>query len=168
MMRSPLIKGLLVAALHVGIVASLGAKLLVDRATRPRVWARMAPIDPDLPIRGRYVRMGLEAVPDPDVSPDLWPLAGGVMLRAADGRLIATPAGDRSALLARLTSRGDERVAVLTQPVAFFIPEHIPDPSIRLPGEEFWVEVTIPRAGPPRPIQLGVKRDGVLTPLALN
>jgi len=113
-------KGLIVAALHVAIVASLGGKLLVDRATRPRVWTRAAPVDPNLPIRGRYVRLGLEAIPE----------------------------------------RG-----LTSATVAYFIPEHVADPSRRAPGEELWAEVTIPRAGAPRPIRLGVKKDGVLTPL---
>jgi hypothetical protein len=40
----------------------------------------------------------------------------------------------------------------------------VPDPSIRAPGEELWVEVTLPRRGPPRPIRLGVKKDGVMIP----
>ena len=124
-MTSTMRKGLIVAVLHVAIVSSLGAKLLVDRATRPRVWVRAAPFDPDLPIRGRYVR--LRIVPDPSTD---------------------FPAGDRP-----------------FAPIAYFIPEHVPDPSIRQPGEELWVEVTLPRAGAPRPIRLGVKKDGVLTPL---
>ena len=51
-MTSMMRKGLAVAALHVAIVASLGAKLLADRATRPRVWARTAPFDPTLPDSG--------------------------------------------------------------------------------------------------------------------
>jgi hypothetical protein len=56
----------------------------------------------------------------------------------------------------------------VTEPVAFFIPEHVSDPSRRPPGEELWVEVSVPAKGPPRPIRLGVKKDGVLTPLELN
>jgi hypothetical protein len=39
---------------------------------------------------------------------------------------------------------------------------------VRAPGEELWVEVTLPRRGPPRPIRLAVKKDGVLTPLDLD
>lgn len=50
------------------------------------------------------------------------------------------------------------------QPVAFFIPEHVPDPSIRAPGEELWVEVTLPPNAPPRPIRIGIKKDGTLRP----
>jgi hypothetical protein len=161
---TPLVrKGLAVAVLHVALVASVGAKLLVDRATKPRVWARAAPFDPDLPIRGRYVRLRLEAVPASDFNA---PLAydRNVVLSAHDGKLVATPK-DSGTNLARISARGDERIALLAIPVAYFIPEHIPDPSIRNPDEELWVEVTVPGDGPPRPIRLGVRRNGVLTPL---
>ena len=56
-------KGLIVAAIHLALVGSLGAKLLIDRATRPRVWARTLPVDPDHPLRGRYVQMRVEGEP---------------------------------------------------------------------------------------------------------
>ena len=65
-------------------------------------------------------------------------------------------------------SVGKETITVLDDSVAFFIPEHVSDPSIRAPGEELWVEVTIPKKGPPRPIRLGVKKGGAITPLALR
>src|SRR5215471_7330153 len=53
---------------QVAIVSSLGAKLLIDRSRFPRVWARVVPYDPDLPIRGRYLALRLEvqASPRPD------------------------------------------------------------------------------------------------------
>ena len=35
-------------------------------------------------------------------------------------------------------------------------------------GEELWVEVSVPHQGPPRPLRLGLKKDGVLTPLDLR
>ena len=53
-------KGLAVAVIQILIVLSVGGKLLYDRATRPRVWVRTASIDPDLPIRGRYLTLNLE------------------------------------------------------------------------------------------------------------
>lgn len=57
----------------------------------------------------------------------------------------------------------------LGQPVPFFIPEHVPDPSIRPSGETLWVEVTLPPEGPPRPIRLGVKTgNAAIVPLPLN
>lgn len=184
-MSTALGRGLLVAALHVAIVASLGAKLLVDRATQPRVWARAAPVDPDLPIRGRYVSLLLEAgigdglsffLPRTVVNPDgstrsVPPAPVTVALSVRDGQLVAVPASGAGAgvgaspVSARGSQRGDTTVAVLSQPLAYFIPEHVPDPSRRAAGEELWVEVTLPRRGAPRPIRLGVKKDGVLTPL---
>jgi hypothetical protein len=66
----------------------------------------------------------------------------------------------------RFIERQGQKLAVLSKPVPFFIPEHIPDPSRRAPGEELWVEVTIPEKGPPRPIRLGVKKgSGPIVPL---
>ena len=129
----PLHKGLLLAALQLVMVLSLGAKLLIDRATLPRIWIRTAPSDPILPIRGRYVNLRLRID----------------SLRPSEVALLA---GRSAATLA----------------VPFFIPEHVPDPSRRAPGEELWVEVTVPKKGFLRPIRLGVRKDGVLTPLALN
>src|SRR5215472_11961228 len=58
-----MMKGIIIALVQVGLVASLGAKLLYDRATRPRVWALAAPYDPNLPIRGRYVSLQLAVEP---------------------------------------------------------------------------------------------------------
>ena len=39
-------KGLIVAVVQVLIVGSLGGKLLVDRATRPRVWGAHRAVRP--------------------------------------------------------------------------------------------------------------------------
>lgn len=180
---TPLEKGLIVAAVQVALVASLGAKLVYDRAARPRVWARAAPFDPDLPIRGRYV--SLQLIVDARGVNEL--LTGAkrqartvVKLRAEHDRLIAEAipqvrTGESGALFdanelhVRFIEQRGEKFAVLDQPVAFFIPEHIKDPSLRAEGEELWVEVTIPRTGPPRPIQLGIKKgDGPITPLTLH
>jgi len=166
-MSAAMRNGLVVAALHAAIVGSLGGKLLIDRATRPRVWARAAPVDPDLPIRGRYVSLRLEVHQDPALDATTVETRG-VALAARDGRLVAVSPPDAHGLHARPTVRAGERLLVLGPPVAYFIPEHAADPSRLASGEELWVEVTIPRAGAPRPIRLGVKKDGVLTPLDLD
>jgi len=57
-------KGLIVGAIQIALVLSLGAKLLSDRITRPRGWALAQVYDPDMPIRGRYLseRLQLPAV----------------------------------------------------------------------------------------------------------
>src|SRR5688572_17493618 len=54
-------RGLLLGAVHLGIVSLLGGKLLYDRATCPRIWVRTAPVDPFLPLRGRYVDLRVQA-----------------------------------------------------------------------------------------------------------
>lgn len=177
----PLYKGIALAVVHIAIVTSLGAKLLYDRATRPRVWVRAAPYDPDLPIRGRYVSLQLEVVPrdisPPKCAPQAYCPPVPVILSKEDDQLVARrntqaqPSDayreDRNAISFR--TRHGSMIATLSQPVLFFIPEHVEDPSRRAEGEELWVEVTVPKKGPPRPIRLGVKKgDGPIQPLALD
>jgi hypothetical protein len=159
--------GIALAIVHVLLVGTLGLKLLADRARLPRAWARTVPFDPNLPIRGRYVRLRLE-VPLADGSDTV--RAGEyrkARLQAAGDRLQGVLEDD-GPLRVRLDSTAGGLVAGLDDPVAFFIPEHIPDPSLRPAGEELWAEVTVPSRGPPRPIRLGVRRDGVLTPLEIR
>ena len=162
---SPMRAGLIVAALHLAIVGSLGGKLLVDRATRPRVWARTAPVDPNLPIRGRYVQLRIDAALEPGQETATWISDGHLSLVERNGRLAAAKSDAASALYGSVFARDGEHVVRLNQPIAYFIPEHAADPSRRPRGEELWVEVTIPKSGAPRPIRLGVRKDGQLTPL---
>lgn len=169
-MTRPVVRGLIVAALHVGLAASLGAKLLIDRANYPRAWARTAPFDPNLPIRGRYVRLRLEASAGPGLEPapgdarDPRRRPGAatqrVRLASENGALVALPADADAALFAEIVERDGELRALLMTPVAFFIPDDVPDPSIRPAGEELWVEVTLPQRGAPRPIRLEVRKAG--------
>jgi hypothetical protein len=169
-------KGVVIAVLHLALVSSLGAKLLYDRATRPRVWGQTLPFDPNLPLRGRYVRLQLVVEPRGihDEADPKKHVVHPVALQADGEHLVATalPAGRSSTSSdqrLRFITQQDRRVAVLAEPMAFFIPEHIPDPSRSKPGEELWAEVTIPAKGPPRPIRLGVKTDGgPIVPLPLR
>jgi hypothetical protein len=188
-------KGLLLAGIHLVLVLSLGGKLLLDRATRPRAWVKAAPVDPSLPIRGRYVSLrvevpvtGVELPPvkprptylkDTDPWPPLWEMHSvQVELIASAAGLTArkeAPSGKsedsyRSNAFLTSTARSlpvEQWTVTMRDPLAFFIPEHVPDPSQRPAGEELWVEVTLPKKGPLRPIRLGVKKAGVLTPLNL-
>ncbi|MBC7853122.1 MAG: hypothetical protein IAF94_06780 [Pirellulaceae bacterium] len=155
-------RALLVAALHVGIVLSLAGKLLWDRKTSPRVWAKTVPYDPSTPLRGRYVSLWMEVVPSQPASPEkeLCPCR----LVIENQRLTVKPDA-KGSIWTQTIEQAGETGTLLSQRVAFFIPEHIQNPSVRAAGEELWAEVTVPPSGPPRPIRLGVKKDGVLTPL---
>jgi hypothetical protein len=172
----PLQKGLAVAIIHILIVLSVGGKLLYDRATRPRVWVRTGSVDPDLPIRGRYFTLSLEVhstdfKPEPPYQPGLIPQQtydpGYVALSVENGQLVAHRT-DRPTEMAinywsRQRSRGND-IFLLSTPVVFFIPEHAETPRLGA-GAELWAEVTVPKKGPPRPIQLAIKRGQEWIPL---
>jgi hypothetical protein len=122
-----------------------------------------------MPIRGRYV---------------------SIALRVDADRQASQRGGDKAPnmFVARLEQRGDRLVAVqddeqgrhwvsscrtdapdcwqLAQPVAYFIPEHVADPSRPRDGVTLWAEVTLPPTGAPRPIRLGEKRGDAIEPLA--
>jgi hypothetical protein len=170
-------KGLVISVIHVCLVAALGLKLLYDRHVLPRVWIKAAPYDPNLPIRGRYV--SLQAMVEhrgiPNTATDqenyrIYPC----VLHVENGRLFADVKQegnryDTSDLHLVNRKIGGENVFVLNERMAFFIPEHVPDPSRRLQGEQLWVETTIPKKGIPRPIRLGVStNNGSIMPLDLQ
>jgi hypothetical protein len=159
--------GALLALAHVLLVSGIGLKYAADRARLPSGWAQTVPFDPSLPIRGRYVRLRLQ-VPLSQRTPGA--LDGSftrVRLVAAEGRVQAVP-DTTAGLEATIDTARGAVVARLNEPIAFFIPEHVPDPSVRPRGEELWAEVTLPRAGPPRPTRLGVRRGGEPEPLDLR
>jgi len=153
-------RGIVLGVVHCLLVLSIAGKYALDRDSLPRVWARSAPFDPSLPIRGRYVSLRLEVVfpggPPRQSTP--------VTLTAENGMLTARPSSTSSGPTVMPNREG----WVLAEPVAYFLPEHAPDPSRVKPGEELWVEVTVPRAGPPRPVRLGIKREGSLMPLYVH
>jgi hypothetical protein len=158
-------RGMAIGILQCVLVLSVAGKYALDRARLPRVWAKAAPVDPSLFIRGRYVSLRLQVECPPDAQQ--WPTA---RLSTAGGRLYAIPdpAGTvhiMQVFAGRTDPRGTQWA--LAEPLAFFIPEDVPDPSRRAPDEELWVEVSVPVKGPPRPVQLAVKKNGVMRPLGL-
>jgi hypothetical protein len=180
---SPRPAGLLLALLQGGLLLSLGGVMLADRARLPRAWVRTAPYDPELPIRGRYVSLQL-LVPAGELGSALslqtppWGNGLDVQLVPRGRRLEAIRAQPGQAWThlhrARIEQRDGAVVARLDQPVAYFIPPEVDDPSRRPGGEELWVEVTLPPEGPPRPIRLGIRRlqstgaDAAIEPLRLS
>jgi hypothetical protein len=166
---SPLNKGLMVGAVQLLLLASVGGKFLYDRANYPRLWVETAPYDPYLPIRGRYVSIAL-VVPAARVERAEAPKDGAAMFNARlevrGDRLFAVedPEGRHWVTSGRCADRNCWQLAT---PVAYFSPEHGADPSRRPEGETLWVEVTLPPTGAPRPLRLGVQRAGdtAVTPL---
>jgi hypothetical protein len=164
-------KGLILAGAQLALVASLAAKYTIDRARLPRVWVQTVAYDPNLPIRGRYLSVRLRVFAG-DVYKSPRNFRGemrDVTLNVREGHLLANPADHPTGLhVSQSTINRGETVTVLMEPVAFFLPEHAVDPSLRSAGEELWVEVTVPKTGPPRPIQLAIKRGNTFAPLGIR
>lgn len=166
---TPVARGVIVAVVQVALMGAVGGQLLYDRATLPRAWVETAGVDPDLPIRGRYVALNL-----------LFPAAPeSAAMRAQDGGWVVGSVevrdGEAVAVLRGLTAtvetrRGDqffiERQTpaglrwMLTEPVAYFLPEDAPDPTRDVRPGELWLEASFPAGSAPRPIQLELRRDG--------
>jgi hypothetical protein len=173
-------KSLVVALVHIAIVLSLGGKLLYDRATCPRVWVPTASVDPNMPIRGRYVTLSLQVhavdYQEPARSPSAprYPQSYGptyVGLSVESKQLVARHSDKTTGMTIsawnRQPAQAGNDVFILWPPVDFFIPEHADFPLVsRRAGEEMWAEVTVPRKGPPRPIQLAIKRGTEWIPLS--
>jgi hypothetical protein len=169
-------KGVLLGAIQLLLVLSLGGKLLYDRVTRPRVWVLCDAYDPDLPIRGRYLSEQLhmpaegftyketnEPYPGESYVNRQW-----ATLEIRNGQLIARQEGSGPGQWIFAHKNHDGTIiAILEEPVLIFVPDRAVIPDLKS-GQEMWVEVTVPAKGPPRPIRIGIKKDGVLTPLKLD
>ena len=180
---------LVLLGIQLALVLSIAGKYLYERKTRPRIWVRTAPYDPGTPLRGRY--LALQPVVDACALPrdeghfERYDLAPGsshpgawrwdVTFVAEDGHL--TPRFQPGRLpegtsTIRLASNAPCERARVNEPLLYFIPDSLPDhaPTLFPPpaGHELWVEVTVPAAGPPRPIQLALSGSDGFKPLELR
>jgi len=179
--------------IQLAIVSSVAAKYLYQRSTCPRVWARTVAIDPESPMRGRY--LGLRLMVDgcqstlPSAKAAAFPrdingaaIQGPYLVRATaifhadlkveNKRLLAIALqDDQNGTLGQEVSvwPGAACDAMrLDAPVNFYIAEHAQSPLPLKPGQELWIEVTVPPKGPPRPLQLALKDNNAWTPLAFQ
>ena len=166
--------GLQLAGVQAALMLSTGLLFWFDRQISPRAWVPTAPVDPNLPIRGRYITLNM-AVPFVPTSTDISTidLVGTwqyVQLRVEADRLQAMQkVGTRFNNHGGVIRLSEGSLVVNPGPeLAFFIPPDVKDPSIRPDGSTLWVEVTLPGLGAPRPIQLGIEKDGQIEPLALR
>src|ERR1700743_858360 len=172
--------------LQLAIVSAIAAKYLYERATRPRVWTRSAVYDPELVMRGRYLglRLTVDGCAAAKTLGDnvfkqpngFGTIAGGptgqfeAKLTIQNNKLVAVRAPERNyspdAEYVMWRDGASCDAMTLVQPVDFYIAEHAQSPLPAKPGEELWIEVTLPPKGPPRPIQLALKHaDGAWQPL---
>jgi hypothetical protein len=166
-------KGLLLALAQLVLVLSIAAKYAWERHTSPMVWTRATQYDPQQPIRGRYLALTLHAdacgLPrqghaDRDDYASQFPRkfnhwSWEVRPAAKDGRLVPTLAtGERPGETQTLTLYPNLpcEYASLSGEAEYFIPEHAKTPFPLAPGQELWALVTVPPAGPPRPVRLAV------------
>ena len=181
--------------IQLALVSSIAAKYLYQRSTCPRVWVQAAAYDPEMVMRGRYLSLRLTVDGCQSTLPSalhaIFPRnsdgttrkggfhvnwQGAVRFRAKlkveNNRLLAIriPEADLSSKGVGVTAWPDSSCDVmrLDEPVDFYIAEHAADPTPLQPGQELWIEVTIPPQGPPRPLQLALKQDGAWKPLAFQ
>jgi len=153
------------------LVLSIAAKYLYERKTRPRVWVRSAQFDPNEPLRGRYLALQLmvDACGLPqDGQAEQWGLQAvrrwNVQLEARDGKLVAVEnarpkAASETQEAILFGSQGCDQSRLRDQS-EYFIPDTARGPFPLKKGEELWVEVTVPKQGPPRPIQIALSDAG--------
>jgi uncharacterized membrane-anchored protein len=181
--------------IQLALVSSIAAKYLYQRRSCPRVWVQAAAYDPNMIMRGRYLSLRLTVDGCQSTLPSAlhavfprnsdgttrkggfhvnW--QGAVQFRAKlkveNNRLLAIriPEADQSSKGVNVTAWPDSSCDAmrLDQPVDFYIAEHAADPTRLQPGQELWMEVTVPPQGPPRPLQLALRQDGVQKPLAFQ
>lgn len=181
--------------IQLSLVSSIAAKYLYQRWRCPRVWVRTEVYDPTLVMRGRYLSLQL---PVDGCQSTLPSAKLATFPRNVDGTTrpngfsIHSPYSVR--FPAKLQVEGNKLIAIrlqdpenssaevtvealpgtscaemrLESPVDFYIAERAASPVPLKPGQELWIEVTVPPQGPPRPIQLALKDGGAWKPLAFQ
>ncbi len=183
-------------AVQLAIVALVGAQYLYQRCSSPRVWARAVAPEAYAAVSGRYLQLQLvvdgcqSTLPSAKAAEFPRDINGAAVqgrfelragslfranLRAQGGRLVAINADVDE------TGRVGQQVMAapgtpcdqmrLLRPVPFYIADraiNAINPLQLKPGEELWMEVTVPPAGPPRPLQLALKDGGSWNPIAFQ
>ena len=178
---------------QLAIVASVGAQYLYQRWTCQRVWARAVAPESRSAVSGRYLNLQLvvdgcrSALPSAKAAEFPRDVNGAVVqgrfglrmgtifqanLKVESNRLAAVNVAVDE------TGREGQQVMALPgtpcdqmrlfQPVPFYIAEKAIDPLRLSAGQELWMEVTVPTAGPPRPLQLALKDNGSWKTIAIQ
>jgi len=172
-------------AVQLALVLSVAAKYWYERRTLPAVWIRTGQYDPNQPLRGRYLALQLTVnacgLPQDKQhlqeygTPQLtiarhWVWTAS--LQARDGKLVAVlneyPTNPSEAVhIDRWENMPCARVP-LNEGTEYFIPDRATTPFPLARGQELWVLVTVPKTGPPRPIELALSDPTGFHPLKLD
>jgi hypothetical protein len=177
--------------IQLALVSTVAAKYAYQRWTCPRVWTRAEGYDPQLPLRGRYLNLRMQV---DGCSSTLPSAAQAQFPRDFSGAATPGPFSVRSLnaqFFADLKVQNNRLVAIrisdeekqhdgqmvnawagqpcshmtLVSPVYYYIADNAPNLMPLKPGQELWIEATIPPKGPPRPTQLALKENGAWKPL---
>lgn len=187
------VASLALLVVQVALVSTLAASYAWQRHAYPHVWTRAYGYDPQLPLSGRYLSLlpAVDGCPStlPSAKQALFPR--DVTGAAKPGPYTIQPAPNLE-FTASLQVRNGTLQAVYIQneeerhlgqfviaqpgkschdmrlavPVNFYIPDNTPGLFPLKPNQELWIELTVTPQGPPRPLQLALKSDGLWKPLA--
>jgi hypothetical protein len=179
--------GVVLLLIQLALVLSVAGKYLYERQTRPRVWVRAAQVDPSQPLRGRYLalqpllnacdlpkdaaRTETRFLPSGKTAAGWW--VWSVSLDVVGGhlvpRLAQKPRNAMDTHTLRVGKNSSCELGELTGTgMELFLSEGAKTPFPLKPGQELWVEVTVPKQGPPRPIQLALSDASGFHPLKFN
>lgn len=177
---------------QLALVSTVAAKYEYQRWRCPRVWTRAFAYDPQLPLRGRYLSLQLRvdgcqstlpsaaqakfprdvngaAAPGPFSIRPFPRVRFRADLKVEHNRLeaIRIPDEEQRTGGQMVDAWAGKSCAEMTldNPVTYFIPDHAARLLPLGPGQELWIETTIPPQGEPRPTQLALKENGVWKPL---
>ena len=150
---TPLLRGSSVALIQMALLLGIAGTYQVERIHDPHVFIETTPVDPNLPIRGRYLTLSakVEMSAKQEVEQGV-PIK--VRLQSVNARLVATP-DQQGDIMVLAMPCGQTRCYRLAEPLAYFIAEHAPDPSRS--NQSLWVEASLPAHGMPRPISLATQ-----------
>ena len=178
--------------IQLALVSTIAAKYFYERQKCPRVWTRTVAVYGQVPMRGRYLSLRLTvdgcqstlpsakaakfprgwngaAVPGDYSVGYVAPVFFPADLKVENNQLVAVEITDEERQESGQMVEEPPGAACqqfrLAKPVDYYIAEHAPDPSWTKQGRELWIEVTLPPKGPPRPLALALKDNGLWKPL---
>lgn len=179
--------------IQLALVSTVAAKYEYQRWRCPRVWTRANGYDLPSPLRGRYLGVQLSvdgcqstlpsaaqarfprdvngaAIPGPYYVRGVPAITFRANLKVENNRLEAIRIPDleqrRTGQIVNAVPGQSCDDMTLARPVSYYVPDNAPKLFPLKPGQELWMETTVPPQGPPRPTQLAIKQNGKWTPLA--